>query len=175
MHQFKQAIWGDIWKDTLGKSWTNATNATMHPSRQATWRYIWEHTLGKSQTNAASVTMHHIRQEIWGCIWKDTPRIFLIDMFYLWNNFLIKDFPWKKTCVGCNILLEIALFLVPVFALDRSYDLGQNQHTRKDSWAPTTGWGPNCPGPSCLGPNCPKPNCPGAQLSGARLSGAQFA
>ena len=72
MHLLRQAIWGNIWKDTVEKRQTNATNATMHPLGQAIWGHIWRHTVEKSQTNAINVTLLALRQAIWGIIWKFT-------------------------------------------------------------------------------------------------------
>ena len=66
------AIWGDIWKRTVEKSQTNATNVTMHPLKSAIWGDISKHTVDKSQINASSVTMHPLMQAIWGVIWKRT-------------------------------------------------------------------------------------------------------
>jgi len=61
-----QAIWGHIWKRTVGKIKTNATNVTLHPFRQAIWGDTWECTVEKSQTNATNVTLHLLGQAIWG-------------------------------------------------------------------------------------------------------------
>ena len=44
----------------------------MHPLRQAPWKFIWKHTVEKSQTNATNVTMHLLRQAIWGDLLKYT-------------------------------------------------------------------------------------------------------
>ena len=67
-----QAIWGYIWKCTVEKSQTNATNVTMHRLIQALWGDIWKHTVEKSQINATNVTMHPLMQAIWGYIRKCT-------------------------------------------------------------------------------------------------------
>ena len=56
-HNLKQAIWGRIWKHTLGKSLTNATSVNMQPNIQAFWGLIWQSALEKSQTNATSLTL----------------------------------------------------------------------------------------------------------------------
>ena len=69
---FRQAIWEGIWKHTVGKSQINATNATMHLLMQARWEYIWKCTVEKSQRNATNVTLPLIVQTIWGDIWKRT-------------------------------------------------------------------------------------------------------
>ena len=37
LHLLGQAIWGDIWRHTVEKRQTNATNVTMHPLREAIW------------------------------------------------------------------------------------------------------------------------------------------
>ena len=72
MHPFRQGIWGHIWKRTVEKRQTNATNVTMPQLRQAIWGHIWKHTVGKNQTNATNVIMHPLRKAIWGLIWKHT-------------------------------------------------------------------------------------------------------
>ena len=59
MPLLRQAIWEHIWKCTVEKSQTNATNATLHPLRQAIWGHIWKPTEAKSYTNAPSVTMQY--------------------------------------------------------------------------------------------------------------------
>ena len=69
MPLLRQAIWGDIWKHTVEKSQTNAPNVTLHPLRQSIWGHIWKHTVEKSQTNATNVTLPLLRQSIWGHIW----------------------------------------------------------------------------------------------------------
>ena len=72
LHPLGQAIWGHIWKYTVGKSRTNATNVILHPHRQAIWGDILKHTVEKSQTTAINVTMHLLVQMFWGHIWKHT-------------------------------------------------------------------------------------------------------
>ena len=72
MWPHRQAVWGNIWKRTVEKSQTNATNVTMHPLRQAIWEHILKHTMVQSRTNATSVTMHPLMQAIWEHIWKHT-------------------------------------------------------------------------------------------------------
>ena len=62
-----QAIWGHIWKRTVDKSQTSATNVTMHLLVQAIWEDIWRLTVEKSQTNATSV----ILGPHWRAIWWD--------------------------------------------------------------------------------------------------------
>ena len=47
MHPLRQANWGDIWKNTVEKRQTNATNVIMHPLSQAIWRDIWKYTVEK--------------------------------------------------------------------------------------------------------------------------------
>ena len=42
--------------------------------RQAIWGDIWKHTVGKSQTNAASVTLPALPQVLWGDIWRGTVQ-----------------------------------------------------------------------------------------------------
>ena len=69
-----QAIWEVIWKPTVEKSQTNATNVTMHPHIQALWGDIWKRTLVKSQTDAASVTLPALTQVLWGDIWWSTDQ-----------------------------------------------------------------------------------------------------
>ena len=70
MHHSTRAIWRDIWKRTVEKSQTNATNVTMLPLRQAIWRHIWRHTAEKSQTDVTSVTIHLSMKALWRYIWK---------------------------------------------------------------------------------------------------------
>ena len=65
----RQAIWGHIWKHTVEKSQTNATDVTLHPLRQAIWEHIWRRTVEKNQINATCVTMHPLRH-----IWKHTVQ-----------------------------------------------------------------------------------------------------
>ena len=62
-----QAIWGHIWKRTVDKSQTSATNVTMHLLVQAIWEDIWRLTVEKSKTNATSV----ILGPHWRAIWWD--------------------------------------------------------------------------------------------------------
>ena len=40
----------------MGKSQTNVTNVTMHPHRQAIWGDIWKDTVEKIQRNVTNVT-----------------------------------------------------------------------------------------------------------------------
>ena len=72
MYQLVQVIWGDIWKYTMEKSRTNATNVTIHLLLHTIWGHIWRHTARKGETNAANVTSHLLLHSIWGCIWKHT-------------------------------------------------------------------------------------------------------
>ena len=65
-----QAIKGYIWRRTVEKSQTNATNATMPLLRHAIWGDIWTRTVEKNQTNAISVTMSLLMQAIWWDTWK---------------------------------------------------------------------------------------------------------
>ena len=46
-----KAIWRNIWKRTVEKSQTNATNVTMHFLKQAISLDIWKTTQEKSQTS----------------------------------------------------------------------------------------------------------------------------
>ena len=52
--------WGLIWKRTVAKSQTNATNVTLHPLRQAICGGIWKHTVEKRQVKQM--------QQMWLCI-----------------------------------------------------------------------------------------------------------
>ena len=56
MPLFKQSIWRNVWKHTVEKSQTNATNETMHPLGQAIWGDIWKDTVEKIQRNVTNVT-----------------------------------------------------------------------------------------------------------------------
>ena len=42
MPSLGQAIWGDLWKSTMGKSRTTATCVTLHPLGHAIWGHIWK-------------------------------------------------------------------------------------------------------------------------------------
>ena len=68
----RQAIWGDIWKRTLGKRQTNATNVTLNSLVQALLKHIWKYTMEKSKTNVTNVTMHLLIWAVWGLILKHT-------------------------------------------------------------------------------------------------------
>ena len=57
MHLLLRTVWGLIWKSTVEKSQTDATNVTMHHLRQAILGHIWKHKVEKSQTSATSVIM----------------------------------------------------------------------------------------------------------------------
>ena len=72
MNPLRQAVWGHIWKPTVGKNQTSATSVNLHPLVQTLWGHIWKRTAEKKQTNAASVILHQFRQAIWGLIWKHT-------------------------------------------------------------------------------------------------------
>ena len=72
LHPPGQTIWGHIWKRTLEKSQTNATNATLPLLRQAIWGDSWKRTVEKSQTNATNVTMPLLGQAIRGHILRCT-------------------------------------------------------------------------------------------------------
>ena len=65
----RQAIWGDIWKRTLGNKQTNATNVTL---KQALWKHIWKCLMEKSKTNVTNVTMHLLMRAVWRLILKRT-------------------------------------------------------------------------------------------------------
>ena len=71
---FKHGNWGDIWKHTVAKSQTNATNVTLHTLMQVIRGDIWKHTVAKSQRNATNVTMHPLMQALWWHIWKHTIK-----------------------------------------------------------------------------------------------------
>ena len=74
MHPFGQMNWGDIWKHTVEKSQTKATDVTLHPNGQAVWGHIWKHTAEKSKQF----------QPMWLC--------FLTDFAFSW--------PWQSDCHG---------------------------------------------------------------------------
>ena len=67
-----QVHWGHIWKCTVEKGQINATNVTMPLLGQVIWGHIWKRTVGKSKTNATNVILPLLRQVIWGNIWKRT-------------------------------------------------------------------------------------------------------
>ena len=58
MHPPMQVLWGDIWKRTVGRNQTNATNVTLHPHWQAIWGDIWRRTLEKAKQ----------MQPVWLCV-----------------------------------------------------------------------------------------------------------
>ena len=72
MPPLRLAIWGDIWKHTVEKSQTNATNVTMPLLKRSIWGDIWKCTVQKSRRNATNVTLHQLTQAISGHIWKHT-------------------------------------------------------------------------------------------------------
>ena len=72
IHPLEQDIWEHIWKSTVEKNRTNATNVNLHLIIQAIWRDIWKHTVGTNRTNAANATLHLFGQAIWKSIWKNT-------------------------------------------------------------------------------------------------------
>ena len=74
MHPLMNPNWRHIWKHTVEKSQTYATNATMHCLRQTLWGHILKDTVEKNQTNAASVTLPALIQVLWGDIWKCTAE-----------------------------------------------------------------------------------------------------
>ena len=70
LHNFRQAIWGHIWKRIAEISQTNAANVTLNHLRQAIWGHIWKRTVEISQTNATNVTLPALLQALYGDIWK---------------------------------------------------------------------------------------------------------
>ena len=72
MYPLWLVILGLIWKHTMEKSQTSATNVIMHPFMLAIWGHIWKRTVENSQTNATNVTLLLLWQAIWGDIWKHT-------------------------------------------------------------------------------------------------------
>ena len=100
MPLLRQTIWRIIWKRTVEKSQTSATNVNMHPRdrpfeetfentrwkklkqmqpmrpllRQVIWGDNWKRTVEKSDTNATYVTLPRLMLAIWGLIWKSTPE-----------------------------------------------------------------------------------------------------
>ena len=65
-------FWGHIWKRTVEKSQTNATNVTLPHLGQTFWRRIWKRTVERRQINVTNVTMYLLRKAVWGNIWKRT-------------------------------------------------------------------------------------------------------
>ena len=49
-------------------------NFLKHLWKLAIWGDIWKHTVGKSETNAASVTLPALSQVLWGDIWRGTVQ-----------------------------------------------------------------------------------------------------
>ena len=70
MHLLMHSLWGYIWKHTLEKNQTNATNVTMPLLIQV----IWKSTVEKNHINATNVSMPLLRHVIWGDIWKYTAE-----------------------------------------------------------------------------------------------------
>ena len=62
LHPLGKVLWGNIWKYTAEKSWTNATNATLPLHRQAIWEYLWKHIEGGKIKQMHSVWL------VWLCI-----------------------------------------------------------------------------------------------------------
>ena len=64
-------------KTHSGKSQTNATNVTMPILGQAIWGHIWKRTVGRSQIIAINATLHPCMQwrkvkqmqPVWICLW----------------------------------------------------------------------------------------------------------
>ena len=52
MHRLDWAIWGHIWKHTVGKRQTNAASVNLHPLGLAIWGHIWKHTVENGRKNA---------------------------------------------------------------------------------------------------------------------------
>ena len=48
LYSIRQAIWGDIFKDSVEKSQTNVTSVIIHLLVHTIWRHIWKHTMEKS-------------------------------------------------------------------------------------------------------------------------------
>ena len=85
-----------IWKNTVVKSRTNATNLIMHPLTQVLWRRIWKCTVEKSRTNVISVILHPFRQAIWGHIWKNTVEKSETILRFIWKDTMKKNRPsWR--------------------------------------------------------------------------------
>ena len=93
-----QAIWGHIWKYTVGKSRTNAASVTIHHPGQPIWEHIWKHTVEKSQTNATCVTLRLCVQTIWQSIWKCTVenRTHATNAIHMMNTH-------RKNCECCPV------------------------------------------------------------------------
>ena len=79
MHSLGQAIWGDLWKSTMGKSRTTATCVTLHPLGHAIWGHIWKTYWRKVKKNVTSVILHPSKQTFWPDIWIDTVWKYTIE------------------------------------------------------------------------------------------------
>ena len=111
MPPLRQAIWGDIWKHTVKAI---ATNVNMPPLGQEILGNIWKCTEGKSQTNVINLTMPLLRQAIWGHIeniqWRNIKQ-----KQPVWPTFFYCDFSHNfSNCVHCRtvcICLAVTLQL----------------------------------------------------------------
>ena len=137
MPLLRQTIWDNIWKRTVEKSQTNATNVTMPLLRQtiwdniskrtadesqinatnvimlllgqAIWGNIWRHIVEKSPTNATNVTMPLLRQLIWGDIWKRTVEKCHFDA--IWGHI------WKhKISLQCDSKLGGPSYFIQILS-----------------------------------------------------------
>ena len=110
-----QAIWGDIWKGTLEKNRSNATNVTMHLLKQVIWGVIWKLTLEKNPSNAPNAFIHVPIPVISGDIQKDIPEKSTKQMQ---TTRLLVKFIWCRSKFGNNSgpnwvnKLEAALALI---------------------------------------------------------------
>ena len=60
-----QATWGATWKHTLRKSHKNVTGATIPHIGRTVWRLIWRFTVGKSLTAATNAIIVPLKQPRW--------------------------------------------------------------------------------------------------------------
>ena len=90
-----QVLCGHIWKPTVEKSQTNATNVILHPRMQALWEHIWKLTVEKSQTNATIVTLPLHGQNSWQYTWKSMLQR---DSKMVWKWKLLFD-----KCIKVNV------------------------------------------------------------------------
>ena len=80
LYPIRQAIWGDVFKDSVEKSQTNGTSVIIHLLVHTIWRHIWKHTMEKlnkwNQCGFASSRENNLIRKVkqmlamWLCIWR---------------------------------------------------------------------------------------------------------
>ena len=90
---------------------TNVTNVTLPLLRQAIWGGIWKRTVGKSKTHVINATLLPLIQVLWGSILKYTVET-TKQMQSVWYKLLssrqfektFENTPWRKSskCNQCD-------------------------------------------------------------------------